>query len=56
MSVREWNKAVKHWPGWLALVFVVAGFLAVGAFRSTGPGDAGGPRRRHRFAGRLSDL
>jgi len=37
MSVREWNKAVKHWPGWVALVFVVTGFLAVGAFRSTGP-------------------
>ena len=37
MSAREWNKAVKRWPGWLALVFVVAGFLAVGAFRSTGP-------------------
>ena len=33
----EWNKAVKRWPGWLALVFVVAGFLAVGTFRSTGP-------------------
>ena len=37
MSARSWNKAVKRWPGWLALVFVVAGFLAVGAFRSTGP-------------------
>ncbi|MET0662675.1 MAG: cytochrome c-type biogenesis protein CcmH [Ilumatobacteraceae bacterium] len=37
MSAREWNTAVKRWPGWLALVFVVAGFLAVGAFRSTGP-------------------
>ena len=22
MSARSWNKAVKRWPGWLALVFV----------------------------------
>ena len=45
MSARSWNKAVKRWPGWLALVFVVAGFLAVGAFRSTGPEHAGGAGR-----------
>jgi cytochrome c-type biogenesis protein CcmH len=31
------NKRLKRWPGWVLLVFVVAGFLAVGAFRSTGP-------------------
>jgi cytochrome c-type biogenesis protein CcmH len=31
------NKRVKRWPGWVLLAFVVAGFLAVGAFRSSGP-------------------
>jgi cytochrome c-type biogenesis protein CcmH len=31
------NRRLKRWPGWLALVFVVAGFLAVGATRDTGP-------------------
>jgi cytochrome c-type biogenesis protein CcmH len=31
------NRRVKRWPGWVLLVFVVAGFLTVGAFRSAGP-------------------
>ena len=31
------NTQVKRWPGWVLLVFVVAGFLAVGATRDTGP-------------------
>jgi cytochrome c-type biogenesis protein CcmH len=31
------NTRVKRWPGWLALVFVIAGFLAVGATRDAGP-------------------
>ena len=31
------NSRVKRWPGWVLLVFVIAGFLAVGATRSTGP-------------------
>jgi len=31
------NKQVKRWPGWVLLVFVIAGFLAVGASRDTGP-------------------
>jgi cytochrome c-type biogenesis protein CcmH len=31
------NRRLKRWPGWVALVFVVAGFLAVGATRSSGP-------------------
>jgi cytochrome c-type biogenesis protein CcmH len=31
------NARLKRWPGWLALVFVIAGFLAVGATRSAGP-------------------
>ena len=35
------NRRVKRWPGWLALVFVVAGFLAVGATRDTGPQSQG---------------
>jgi len=30
--------AIKRWPGWVALVLVVAGFLAVGATRDDGPG------------------
>lgn len=29
--------ALKKWPGWVLLVLVVAGFLAVGATRSSGP-------------------
>lgn len=33
----EWNKRVKRWPGWVALVFVIAAFLAVGATRDSGP-------------------
>jgi cytochrome c-type biogenesis protein CcmH len=35
------NRRIKRWPGWLLLVFVVAGFLAVGAFRSSGPATQG---------------
>lgn len=31
------NARLKRWPGWVALIFVVAGFLAVGATRSAGP-------------------
>lgn len=31
------NRRIKRWPGWVALVLVVAGFLAVGATRSSGP-------------------
>ena len=33
----ETNKRLKRWPGWVALVFVIAGFLAVGATRDSGP-------------------
>lgn len=36
-GLRDWNRRVKGWVGWVVLVFVVAGFLAVGAFRSSGP-------------------
>lgn len=31
------NRRAKRWPGWVLLALVVAGFLAVGATRSTGP-------------------
>ena len=33
----ELNVRLKRWPGWVALVFVVAGLLAVGATRDPGP-------------------
>ena len=33
----ELNTKLKRWPGWVLLVVVIAGFLAVGATRSTGP-------------------
>jgi cytochrome c-type biogenesis protein CcmH len=32
-----WSRAVKRWPAWVALVLVVAAFLAVGATRAEGP-------------------
>jgi cytochrome c-type biogenesis protein CcmH len=35
------NRRLKRWPGWVLLAFVVAGFLAVGAFRSSGPTTQG---------------
>jgi cytochrome c-type biogenesis protein CcmH len=31
------TSSLKRWPGWVLLVMVVAGFLAVGATRSAGP-------------------
>jgi cytochrome c-type biogenesis protein CcmH len=31
-----WNRRVKRWPGWVALVVVVAGVLAIGATRDDG--------------------
>lgn len=31
------NRRVKRWPGWLALVLVLTGLLAVGATRDGGP-------------------
>ena len=36
MSSR-WNARVKRWPGWLALLFVVVGLVAVGVTQDTGP-------------------
>ena len=33
----ELNRRLKRWPGWVLLVFVIAGFLAVGAARDSGP-------------------
>ena len=32
-----WNARVKRWPGWLALLFVVVGLLAIGISQDTGP-------------------
>lgn len=32
-----WNRQMKRWPGWIVLLFVVAGFLAVGIARDGGP-------------------
>jgi cytochrome c-type biogenesis protein CcmH len=37
----SWNRAAKRWPGWVALVLVVAGLIAVGATRDAGPRSAG---------------
>jgi cytochrome c-type biogenesis protein CcmH len=37
MSASTLNRSLKHWPGWLALVLVVAGLLAVGIARDSGP-------------------
>lgn len=37
MAGSEFNHRVKHWSGWVLLLFVVAGLLAVGASRATGP-------------------
>ncbi len=36
-----WNRKVKRWPGWLLLLFVVVGFMAVGATRDEGPETPG---------------
>ena len=33
----SWQRQLKRWPGWVLLVLVVAGFLAVGATRDSGP-------------------
>jgi cytochrome c-type biogenesis protein CcmH len=32
-----WNRQMKRWPGWIVLLLVVAGFLAVGIARDGGP-------------------
>ena len=37
----SWQRSLKKWPGWVALVFVVTGLLAVGATRDGGPLSAG---------------
>lgn len=37
MAKNDLNRRAKRWPGWVLLLLVVAGFLAVGATRSTGP-------------------
>ncbi len=35
------RSAAKRWPGWVALVLVVTGLLAVGATRDSGPSTPG---------------
>jgi len=37
----RWNRAAKTWPGWVALVFVLFGLLAIGGTRDAGPRSAG---------------
>lgn len=37
MSVSQLNRQAKRWPGWALMVLVVAGFLAVGGTRASGP-------------------
>jgi len=37
VSGSTWNRYLKRWPGWLALLFVVVGLLAVGTTRDRGP-------------------
>jgi cytochrome c-type biogenesis protein CcmH len=32
-----WNARIKRWPGWLALLFVVVGLLALGVVQDSGP-------------------
>lgn len=36
-DARRRSRRVKGWPGWVLLMFVVVGFLAVGATRDSGP-------------------
>jgi len=36
MSKSSTNRALKRWPGWVLLLFVVAGFLAFGTTRDSG--------------------
>jgi cytochrome c-type biogenesis protein CcmH len=37
MTRGELNRRAKGWPGWILMLFVVVGLLAVGAARDTGP-------------------
>ncbi len=37
MAPSQLNRRLKRWPGWVLLLLVVAGFLAVGATRGAGP-------------------
>jgi cytochrome c-type biogenesis protein CcmH len=41
VKMRRWNRALKSWPSWVALVFVVVALVAVGATRDGGPQSAG---------------
>lgn len=52
MTARELNRRLKGWPGWVALVLVVAGVLAVGATRDDGPRTP--QERAHALAERVA--
>ena len=47
------QRVVKRWPGWVLLVLVVVGALAVGASRADGPGTPAERAQAHRAAHRL---
>ena len=32
-----WNRRLKRWPGWVALLVVVVAFLTIGSMRTSGP-------------------
>ncbi len=38
---KRWNRALKKWPSWVVMVFVVVALVAVGATRDGGPQSAG---------------
>jgi cytochrome c-type biogenesis protein CcmH len=38
---RRWNRSVKRWPGWAALLIVLVGLFAVGVTRDAGPRSPG---------------
>ena len=52
----ELNAKLKRWPGWVLLVLVIAGFLAVGADALDRAREPGGSRRRDRSSSGVPDL
>lgn len=38
---RRWNRSLKRWPGWAALMIVAVALLAVGSTRDAGPRSPG---------------
>jgi len=39
MTSSGWNRAVKRWPGWLALLFAAVALVMIGGLRDDGPGS-----------------